>query len=57
LQNPSQIYEDNLQNLRHETGKTFRKKKGEYLKDKINEIETMSKNKKYKRFAQRHKCI
>jgi hypothetical protein len=35
----SKIIVDNLQNLRHETGRTFRKKKREYLKDKINELE------------------
>jgi hypothetical protein len=45
LQNPSQINGDNLQNLRHETNRTFRKKKREYLKGKINELETNNKNK------------
>jgi hypothetical protein len=45
LQNPSQIYGDNLQNLRHETCRTFRNKKREYLKDKINELETKNKKK------------
>jgi hypothetical protein len=38
LQNPSQINGDNLQNLRYETSRTFRKKKREYLKGKINEL-------------------
>jgi hypothetical protein len=33
------------QNLRHETSRTFRHKKREYLKDKINELETNNKNK------------
>jgi hypothetical protein len=45
LQNPSQINGDNLQNLRHETSRTFRNKKMEYLKGKINELETNNKNK------------
>jgi hypothetical protein len=36
---------DNLQNLRHKTSRTFRKKKREYLKDKINMLETNNKNK------------
>jgi hypothetical protein len=35
LQNPNQTNGDNLQNLRHETSRTFRNKKREYLKDKI----------------------
>jgi hypothetical protein len=45
LQNPSQINEDNLQNLRRETSRIFRNKKREYLKGKINELETNNKNK------------
>jgi hypothetical protein len=40
LQNSSQISGDNLQNLRRETSRTFRNKKREYLKGKINELET-----------------
>jgi hypothetical protein len=36
---------DNLQNLRRETSRKFRKKKREYLKHKINELETNNKNK------------
>jgi hypothetical protein len=40
LQNLSQINGDNLQNLRHETSRTFRNKKSEYLKGRINELET-----------------
>jgi hypothetical protein len=38
---------DNMDNLRCEAGRTFRtkKKKREYLKNKINELETNSKNK------------
>jgi hypothetical protein len=45
LQNPSQITGDNIQNLRHETSRTFRKNKREYPKGKINEHETNNKNK------------
>jgi hypothetical protein len=50
LQNPSQINGDNLQNLRCETSRTFRNKKREYLKDKINELETNNKNKNIRDF-------
>jgi hypothetical protein len=39
LQSSSQIYGDNLQNLRHETSRMFRNKKRKYLKVKINELE------------------
>jgi uncharacterized protein YaaR (DUF327 family) len=45
LQNPSQINGDNLQNLRCETSITFRNKKREYLKGKINELEANKKKK------------
>jgi hypothetical protein len=45
LQNPNQINGDNQQNLRRETSITFRNKKREYLKGKINELETNNKNK------------
>jgi hypothetical protein len=45
LQNPNQISGDNLQNLRCESSRTFRNKKREYLKDKINELETNNKTK------------
>jgi hypothetical protein len=45
LQNPNQINEDNPQNLRRETSRIFRNKKIEYLKGKINELETNNKNK------------
>jgi hypothetical protein len=37
--------EDNLSNIRREASRHFRNKKREYLKDKINELETNSKNK------------
>jgi len=36
---------DNMQNLWRDTSRIFRNKKREYLKDKINEIETNNKNK------------
>jgi hypothetical protein len=39
LQNPSQISGDNLQNLRHETSRTYRNKEREYVKGKINELD------------------
>jgi hypothetical protein len=45
LQNPNQINGDNLQNLRRETSRTFRKKEREYLKGKINKLETNRKKK------------
>jgi hypothetical protein len=45
LQNPNQISGDSLQNLRCGTSRTFRNKKREYLKGKINELETNNKNK------------
>jgi hypothetical protein len=44
LQNLSQINGDNLQNFRHGTRRTFRNKKREYLKGRINELETNNKN-------------
>jgi hypothetical protein len=45
LKNPSQINGDELKNLRSETSGPFRNKKREYLKDKINELESNIKNK------------
>jgi hypothetical protein len=45
LQDPSEINGDNLKNVRRETGRHFRNKKREYLKGKINELATNSKNK------------
>jgi hypothetical protein len=36
LQKPSQINTDNIQNLRRKANRTFRKKKRQYLKGKIN---------------------
>jgi hypothetical protein len=37
---------DNLNNVRREASRHFRNKKKEYLKEKINELATNSKNKK-----------
>jgi hypothetical protein len=45
LQNPNQNSGDNLHSIRREASRHFRNKKKEYLKAKINELETNSKNK------------
>jgi hypothetical protein len=45
LQEPSEITGDYLNNVRLEASRYFRNKKGEYLKDKINELTMYSKNK------------
>jgi hypothetical protein len=45
LQDPSEANEDNLSDVRREASKHFRNKKREYLKDKINELESNCKNK------------
>jgi hypothetical protein len=45
LQNPNQSKVDNLNNVRREASRHFRNKKKDYLKAKINELETNSKNK------------
>jgi hypothetical protein len=45
LQDPSEINGDNLRIVRREASRYFRNKKREYLKDKINELATNSKNK------------
>jgi hypothetical protein len=45
LKDPSEISGDNLNNVRCEASRYFRNKKREYLKDKINELATNSKNK------------
>jgi hypothetical protein len=45
IQVPSEINGDNLDNVRHEASRYFKNKKREYLKDKINELTTNSKNK------------
>jgi hypothetical protein len=45
LRNSNQSNVDNLNNVRRETSRHIRKKKREYLKAKIDEFETNSKNK------------
>jgi hypothetical protein len=45
LQDPSEINGDKLNSVRRETSRYFKNKKREYLKGKINELETNSKNK------------
>jgi hypothetical protein len=45
LQDPSEANEDNLSDVRREAGRHCRNKKWEYLKYKINELESDSKNK------------
>ena len=41
IQDPSQSNVDNLNNVRHDDGRHFGNKKKEYLKDKIEELETI----------------
>ena len=43
VQDPSQRNVDNLNNVRHEASRHFRNKKEEYLKAKIQELETNNK--------------
>jgi hypothetical protein len=45
LQDPNEINGDNLNNVRREANLYFRNKNREYLKDKLNELATNSKNK------------
>jgi hypothetical protein len=45
LQDPSEANEDNLSDVKRDACRHFRKKKREYLKDKINKLEPNSKNK------------
>jgi hypothetical protein len=45
LQDPNHSNSHNLNNARHEASRHFRNKKREYLKAKIDELETSSKNK------------
>jgi hypothetical protein len=45
LQYPSEINGDNLNNVRYEGSRHFSSKTREYLKDKIHELATNSKNK------------
>jgi hypothetical protein len=48
LQDPREINVDNLNNVRSEASRYFRNKKKEYLKGKINELATNSKNKNFR---------
>jgi hypothetical protein len=45
LQDPSEVNEDNLSDARREASRHFRNKEREYLKNRINELESNSKNK------------
>jgi hypothetical protein len=45
LKDPSEANKDNLSDVRWEASRHFRNKKREYLKDKINELESNSMNK------------
>jgi hypothetical protein len=45
LHDPSEANEDNLSDVKQEASRHFRNKKREYLKDKINALESNSKNK------------
>jgi hypothetical protein len=45
LQDPSEINQDNMNNVRREASIHFRNEKREYLKDRINELAMNSKNK------------
>jgi hypothetical protein len=45
LQDPSEMNEGNLSNVTRKTSRHFRNKKREYLKDKINELDSNSKSK------------
>jgi hypothetical protein len=45
LQDPSKINGNKMNNIRHEASRYFRYKRGEYLKDKINELAMNSNNK------------
>ena len=49
VQDVNQSIIDNLHNVRHEANRHFRNKKKEYLKAKIDELETNSKVKNYQR--------
>jgi hypothetical protein len=45
LQDPSEANEDNLSDISREASRHFRNKKREYMKDKINELESNGTNK------------
>jgi glycine betaine/choline ABC-type transport system substrate-binding protein len=48
LQDPSEANEDNLSDIRREASRHFRNKKREHLKNKINALESYSKNKNFR---------
>jgi hypothetical protein len=48
LQNPREINDDHLNNVRREANRHFRNKKREYLKGKINEIITNRANNNFR---------
>jgi len=54
LQDPNQFYVGDLNNVRREGTGHFRNKKREYLKARIDELETNNKNKNIRDL---HKCI
>jgi hypothetical protein len=45
MQDPSEANKGDLSDVRWEASRHFRNKEGEYLKDKMNELESNSKNK------------
>jgi hypothetical protein len=49
LQDASVVNDDNLNSVRREASRHFRNRKWEYLKGKINELESNSKNKNHQR--------
>jgi hypothetical protein len=49
VQNATQTYVYTMNNVRREISKTIKKKK-EHLKEKLNELETVSKNKKHQTY-------
>jgi hypothetical protein len=51
-QEPSEINGNNLNHVRHETSEHFRNKKGQYLKEKINELAMNSKNLDIQKYIQ-----
>jgi hypothetical protein len=58
LQDPSEINGGNLNNVRRETSRHFRNKKREYLKGKVNELATNSKNKNIRALYRGiHECV
>jgi hypothetical protein len=52
LQDPSEVNGENLNDVRHEASRYFRSNKWKYLKDRINELATNSKNKNIRAFIE-----